>query len=154
SFGPRSPDHRQTGKVLRSWKCPLMSCFQISSSASSLKMRTRIGEYFGIFFCRSSESSAGGNSFVALAGNSVVGLPGNSVVPLVGNGLLSWPRHATGVSAAARAAGSTSARTTAVPIITMPPDLEPLLSGCLQSVAFVGQTQAKAPQNDARYTVR
>ena len=44
----------------------MVSCFQTSSSASSLKMRTRIGECFGIFFCRNSESSSGGSSFVAL----------------------------------------------------------------------------------------
>src|SRR5258706_11021739 len=47
-----------------------------------------MGEYFGIFFCRSSESSSGGSSFVAL----------------VGNRLLFSPRHVTGVNPAAKAA--------------------------------------------------
>src|SRR4030095_2094922 len=68
-------------------------------------MRTRIGECFGIFFCRSSESSSGGNSFVAL----------------VGNFLLSSPRHVTGANAAAKAAVSTSARSTVARIIAVPP---------------------------------
>src|SRR5262249_52190651 len=108
----------------------VVSCFQTSSSASSLKMRTRIGECFGIFFCRSSESSSGGNSFVALGGN----------------GLLSSPRHVTGVNAAAKAAVSTSARTTVARIIARPPDVDPVLSECLSSVAFVGQTQTRVPQ--------
>ena len=39
------------------------------SSNSSLKMRMRIGERFGMFLCGSSESSCGGNSLVALVGN-------------------------------------------------------------------------------------
>src|SRR5262245_13239133 len=93
-------------------------------------MRTRIGECFGIFFCRSSESSSRGNSFVAL----------------VGNGLLSSPRHVTGVNAAAKAAVSTSARTTVARIIAIPPDLEPFLAECLSSVAFVRQSQTRLPQ--------
>ena len=36
---------------------------------SSLKMRIRIGERYGIFLCSSNESTRGGNSLVALAGN-------------------------------------------------------------------------------------
>ena len=36
---------------------------------SSLKMRMRIGERFGMFLCWSSESSCGGNSLVAFPGN-------------------------------------------------------------------------------------
>ena len=48
---------------------PVVSCFQTSSSDSSLKMRTRIGERFGMFLCGSSESSCGGESLVALVGN-------------------------------------------------------------------------------------
>src|ERR1700704_4572045 len=112
-------------------------------------MRTRIGECFDIFFCRSSESSPGGSSFVALAGSavvalaggSVVGLVGSSVVGLVGKRLLFSPRHVTGVNAAAKAAVSTSARSTVAPIIAIPPDVDPCLPECLESVAFVGQTQ-------------
>jgi hypothetical protein len=42
-----------------------------------------MGEYFGIFFCRSSESSSGGSSFVALVG------------------MLFSPRQVTGVNPAA-----------------------------------------------------
>src|SRR4029077_9713005 len=94
--------------VLRIWKRPVVSCFQISSSASSLKTRTRIGECMGIFFCRSSESSSGGSFFVALAGN----------------GLLNSPRHVTGVNAAAKAAVSTSARNTVARIIAFPFNLK------------------------------
>src|SRR5262245_30448254 len=90
-------------------------------------MRTTIGECFGIFFCRSSASSPGGNSFVALAGN----------------GLLSSPKHVTGhvtgVNAAAKAAVSTSARTTVARIMLDPRrGTRPISS--LQSVAFVRQT--------------
>jgi hypothetical protein len=59
----------------------------------------------GIFFCRSSESSSGGSFFVAL----------------VGNRLLFSPRHVTGVNAAAKAAVSTSARSTVVRIIAVAP---------------------------------
>jgi hypothetical protein len=47
----------------------------------------------------------------------------------------------TGVNAAAKAAVSTSARSTVARIIAIPPDLEPVLSECLESVAFVGQTR-------------
>src|SRR5262245_44774915 len=67
-------------------------------------MRTRIGECFGIFFCRSSESSSGGSFFVAWAGNR----------------LLFAPRHVTGANAAAKATVSTSARNTVVRIIAVP----------------------------------
>src|SRR5712675_2473031 len=77
-----------------------------------------MGEYFGIFFCRSSESSSGGSSFVAL----------------VGNRLLFSPRHVTGVNPAAKAAVSTSARSTVARIIAVPPTwnlsyLEPVVGG-------------------------
>src|ERR1700748_3784660 len=77
-----------------------------------------MGEYFGIFFCRSSESSSGGSSFVAL----------------VGNRLLFSPRHVTGVNPAAKAAASTSARSTVARIIAVPPTwnlsyLEPVVGG-------------------------
>src|SRR5260370_23860727 len=77
-----------------------------------------MGEYFGIFFCRSSESSSGGSSFVAL----------------VGNRLLFSPRHVTGVNPAAKAAVSTSARSTVARIIAVPPMwnlsyLEPVVGG-------------------------
>ena len=41
----------------QSSKRPVVSCFQTSSSDSSLKMRMRIGERFGMFLCWSSESS-------------------------------------------------------------------------------------------------
>jgi hypothetical protein len=83
-----------------------------------LEKRTRMGEYFGIFFCRSSESSSGGSSFVAL----------------VGNRLLFSPRHVTGVNPAAKAAVSTSARSTVARIIAVPPTwnlsyLEPVVGG-------------------------
>ena len=47
----------------------MVSCFQTSSSDSSLKMRTTIGECFGMFFCWSSDSSCGDSSFVAFDGN-------------------------------------------------------------------------------------
>src|SRR6476659_2257371 len=77
-----------------------------------------MGEYFGIFFCRSSESSSGGSSFVAL----------------VGNLLVFSPRHVTGVNPAAKAAVSTSARSTVARIIAVPPTwtfsyLEPVVGG-------------------------
>jgi hypothetical protein len=68
-----------------------------------------IGEYFGIFFFRSSESNSGGSSFVAL----------------VGNRLLFSLRHVTGVNPAEKAAISTSARSTVAPIIDCPSDAEP-----------------------------
>jgi hypothetical protein len=58
----------------------------------------------GILFCRSSESSSGGSFFVAL----------------VGNRLLFSPKHVTGVNAAAKAAVSTSARSSVVRIIAVP----------------------------------
>src|SRR6266446_5087 len=67
-----------------------------------------MGEYFGIFFCRSSESSSGGSFFVALAGNRS----------------LFSPRHVTGVNAAAKAAVSTSARSTVARIIAFPFNLK------------------------------
>src|SRR5215211_4503435 len=77
-----------------------------------------MGEYFGIFLCRSSESSSGGSSFVAL----------------VGNLLLFSPRHVTGANPAAKAAVSTSARSTVARIIAVPPTwnlsyLEPVVGG-------------------------
>src|SRR5205814_10247396 len=55
---------------------------------------SRIGEWRGICFCWSSESSSGGSFFVALAGNFIA---------LAGNGLLFSPRHVAGVNAAAKA---------------------------------------------------
>jgi len=70
-----------------------------------LENATRIGECFGIFFFRNSESSSGGTSVVALVGNS----------------LLTSPRHVTGVNAATKAAISTSVRTTVTRIIAIPP---------------------------------
>jgi hypothetical protein len=70
-----------------------------------LKTRTTIGEYFGIFFCRSSESNSRGSSFVAL----------------VGNRLLFSPRHVTGVNPAVKAAVSTSARSTVARTIAVTP---------------------------------
>ena len=70
----------------------------------------------GIFFSRSSASSSGGSFFVALAGN----FGGD----LVGNCLPSWPRHVTGVNAAAKAAVSTSARSTVARIIDFPFNLK------------------------------
>ena len=74
----------------------------------------------GIFFCRSSESSSGGSFFVALAGNLggcfFVSLAGGCLVSC----LLSWPRHVTGVNAAAKTAVSTSARSTVARIIAFP----------------------------------
>ena len=70
-----------------------------------LENATRIGECFGIFFFRNSDSSSGGTSFVALVANS----------------LLTSPRHVTGVNAAAKATVSTSARTTVARIIAVPP---------------------------------
>src|SRR5258708_22760060 len=119
--------------ILRIWKRPVVACFQTSSSASSLKRRTTMGEYFGIFFCRSSESSSGGSSFVAL----------------VGNRLLFSPRHVTGVNPAAKAAVSTNARSTVARIIAVPPTwnlsyLEPVV------VAFVRQTQMGAGADEVR----
>ena len=75
----------------------------------------------GIFFCRSSESSSGGSFFVALAGN----LGGDFFASSFGNCLLSWPRHVTGVNAAAKAAVSTSARSTVVRIIAVSPTWNP-----------------------------
>src|SRR5438270_4728040 len=77
-----------------------------------------MGEYFGIFFCRSSESNSGGSSFVAL----------------VGNRLLFSPRHVTGINPATKAAVSTSARSTVARIIAAPPTwnlsyLEPVFGG-------------------------
>jgi hypothetical protein len=56
----------------------------------------------------------------------------------------------TGVSIATKAAVSTSARATVARIMAIPPDLDPSLSECLSSVAFVGQTQTGVPQNDGR----
>ena len=51
----------------------------------------------------------------------LVALAGNGFAALAGNWLLSSPRHVTGVNAAAKAAVSTSARTTVARIIAMPP---------------------------------
>jgi hypothetical protein len=48
-------------------------------------------------------------------------LAGNGFAALAGNWVLSSPRHVTGVNAAAKAAVSTSARTTVARIIAMPP---------------------------------
>src|SRR5262245_27335634 len=83
-----------------------------------------------MFFCRSSASNSGGSSFVAL----------------VGNRLLLSPRHVTGINAATKAAVSTSARSTVARIIAGTPDVEPLLSGCVYSVAFVGQPGLSSPE--------
>ena len=90
----------------------------VEEDSTQRGVRTMIGEYFGIFFCRSSESSSGGSSFVAL----------------VGNRLLFSPRHVTGVNPAAKAAVSTSARSTVARIIAVPPTwnlsyLEPVVGG-------------------------
>ena len=84
----------------------MVSCFQTSSSASSLKTRRMIGECFDIFFWRSSESSSGDSPLVALSGNL----------------LLSSPRHRTGVKAPARAADSTNARNSVARINGIPPN--------------------------------
>ena len=99
----------------------MVSCFQTSSSASSLKTRTRIGELIGIFFCWSSASSSGGSFFVALAGNL------GGLFCFLGRQLfavLFRPRHVTGVNAAAKAAVSTSARSTVARIIAVPFNLK------------------------------
>jgi hypothetical protein len=57
----------------------------------------------------------------------------------------------TGVNAAAKAAASTSARTTVARITAIPSDVEPVLSECVQSVAFVGQTRTRIPQMMPKY---
>src|SRR5581483_8655648 len=108
-------------------------------SASSLKMRTRIGEVFGIFFCRSSASKSDGSSLVALAGNL------GAFFSVLFSALVS-AGHAPGVSTAANAAVSTSARSTVARIIAVPPDVEPLRSQSPYSVAFVGQIQSGGAQ--------
>src|SRR6266849_8073400 len=92
-----------------------------------------MGEYFGIFFCRSSESSSGGSSFVAL----------------VGNRLLFSPRHVTGVNPAAKAAVSTSARSTVARIIAVPPTwnpsyLEPVVGGFRKANPDGGADEVRA----------
>ncbi len=102
----------------------------------------RIGECFGIFFCRNSESNSGDNSFVALAGNSFGALAGNSFGARAGNSLPFSPRHTTGVHAAAKAAADTSARTAAVAwIIANTPGRGPFPS--LYSVAFIRQSKSR-----------
>src|SRR3569833_451311 len=83
----------------------------------------------GIFFSWSSASSSGGSVFVALAGN----LGDDFFVSSVGGCLPSWPefwpRHVTGVTAAAKTAVNTSARSTVARIIAFPFNLkEHLLS--------------------------
>jgi hypothetical protein len=61
--------HREHLEIWKTWIGPVVSCFQTSSSDSSLKMRMRIGERFGMFLCEINESSCGGNSLFALVGN-------------------------------------------------------------------------------------
>ncbi len=68
-----------------------------------LENATRIRECFGMFFCWSSDSSCGDSSFVAFAGN------------------WSSARHRTEIKVLAKAADSTSARTSAARINAVPP---------------------------------